>query len=507
MPRARSLPAPRWQTPLPPDVVGSWGPDVAEHARRELGIILDRWQRRALNRALAYRHATADELARGLGPFVLVHRLYLISTARQQGKTALVRALIGWALTAGVVPPWATIAGLAHQKAQARIPYRAVLADLAPVRKRVGPLARGGLALTQYLGIRSAMYGLHREYHYWSRDARDALRGESVDLALFDEVRTQRDFETWSALEPTTTARPDPLILAISTAGTDRSVLLRDWWERGLRIIDGAEPAEGFGMTWYAAPDELAPDDRRGWLAAAPAVAEGRLSVAPIAASYRALGPAQFRSERLNLWSDAVDEWLAAGVWAAGNAPQPNAVDGRVVFGVDVVPSWRHASIAVGLPTESGAWVGLAGELDVTRGDDLGATVSPASLIALLDELAPVWRPAVIAYASTSAAGAHVERWAEDHEVRTRPLNSRDVRSASELFRSELVAGRLTHADDRLLARQSRDARPSGELESGDWYLSVKQSVGYIDAIRATAWAGFLAIAPGEREVDDGVHV
>lgn len=424
----------------------------------------------------------------------------MISTARQNGKTALVRALIGWALTAGVVPPWAYLAGLAHDKAQARIPYRAVLADLAPIRKRVGPIGRGGLALTQYLGIRSAMYGLHREYRYWSRDARDSMRGESNDLVVFDEVRTQRDHDTWAAVEPTTTARPDPLILPISTAGNDRSVLLRDWWERGLRIIDGAEPPAGFGMTWYAAADGLDPDDPRAIAAANPSIADGRLELETVRRSLYSLSTAAYRSERLNLWSDALDEWLAAGVWAATTrqAPQPG---GRIVLGVEVVPSWRHATVAVALPSVDGAWVGIAGELDTTRGDDLAATLSPDGLVRLLDGLRAAWNPAVVTYSATSAAAPHVESWAAEKDVPSRALGARDIRSASELFRSELVGGRLTHAEDPLLARQARDARPSREIESGDWYLSIKESAGPIDALRAAAWAAFVLISPEEREL------
>jgi hypothetical protein len=46
-----------------------------------LGIRLDRWQQRGLNRALAYDAALQ-----------LVHRHYLLSAARQNGKTVGVRA-------------------------------------------------------------------------------------------------------------------------------------------------------------------------------------------------------------------------------------------------------------------------------------------------------------------------------------------------------------------------------------------------------------------------------
>jgi hypothetical protein len=273
-----ALPAPRWQTPMPPGVVGSWGPDVAAYVADELGIRLDVWQRRSLNRALAF-----DATGR------LVHRHYLTSAGRQNGKTVGVRGLLGWALTAPAMPPWEQLLGLAHDKRQARAPYAKVLDDLRPIRRR---LARhGGLALTRYLGIRSDLYGRHREYDIASREAADTIRSMSVDLAVFDEVRTQRTYATWSALEPTTRARPDPLVYAISTAGDDRSVLLRDWWERGVRIIDGAEPADGFGMTWYAADDDDDPNRTAAIRKANPAVAEGRVRSRPSRRPSAALTP------------------------------------------------------------------------------------------------------------------------------------------------------------------------------------------------------------------------
>ena len=172
-------------------------------AAAELGIRLDRWQRRAINRALA------------TGPDGrLVHRQYLVSTGRQNGKTAAVRALIGWALTAAELPAWSFLLGLAHDRQQARIPYLAVRDDLGPIAKRYP----GRLALTRYLGIRSLLPqhrrppgATLRSYDVASRDARNAIRGYSVDVAILDEVRTQRDWETWAALEPTMLARPDPL--------------------------------------------------------------------------------------------------------------------------------------------------------------------------------------------------------------------------------------------------------------------------------------------------------
>lgn len=490
----RRLPAPRWQTPLPPGVAGSYGPIVGLYCRRGLGFPLDTWQQRAINRALAH-----DEAMR------LVHSLYLISTGRQQGKTLISRVVIGAALTELDMPEWSSILGLAHDRAQASIPYRAILADLAPIARRVGPLGRGGLALTRYLGIRSNMYGRHREYKVASREARDSARGETHDLVNFDEVRTQRDFDSWGAVEPTMTASRNPLTLATSTAGDDRSVLLRDWWERGIRIIDGAEPPGGFGMTWYAAPDDAAPDDPRAIYAANPAIAAGRLSIASVLESRRTLSPAFYRSERLNLWTVGLDEWLPSGVWPATAAPPPAARPGAVVLGVDVVPSWRRATVYVAFLTPDGAWAGPVGDLDATRAG--ASSIAPADLVAELDRIADMVQPAAVAYSATSAAGRHVKAWAEARDVRDLAMGAREVRAASQLFRSELVGGRLRHQDDPLTALQVRRARPSGPLEGGEWYLSVRESTGEIDAVRAAAWAAWAAIDPPEPEKGTGIHV
>ena len=480
MRRAR-LPAPRWETPLPAHVVGSWGPAVVAFAARELGITLDRWQRRAIARALA-----VDATGR------LVHREYLVSTARQQGKTALVRALIGWALTTDAGPAWSLLYGLAHNRPQARIPYDAVLADLRPIAQRLGPEAKGGLALTRYLGIRSAVAGWRREYHVTSREARDAIRGYSIDLALFDEVRTQHDDETYAALKPTVSARPEPLIFETSSAGDERSVLLRALWERGLRIIDRAEPAEGFGMTWYAAGDGDAPDDPAAWPKSSPALVEGRIDPATIRDELRALTTSTFRRERLNLWADAADEWLPPGVWARQAGPMPAGPYARTVLALETEPGWTHATIAVALVTDDRTYVDVAAELVAPA----GSTIAPAELLEALERSRQTFAPALVAWSKTAPIAAHLEAWAADVDVPTMALGPGEIRNASELFRAELVGRRLEHGPDPLLSTQARRARPSGPLEAGAWYFSVRESRGPIDALRAAAFAAWGALAP-----------
>jgi len=483
-----ALPTPRWQTPLPETVTGSYGPYVIDYARHVLGLELDAWQRKAINRALAH-----DDAGR------LVHRIYLISVARQNGKTGLVRSLIGTALTSDWPLPWEHIAGMASDRKQGMLPYNAVLADLRPMYQRVGGEARGGLALTRYLGIRSAMHGRSREYSVYSKEARDAIRGASLDLILPDEVRTQRNYDLWAAIEPTTTARPMPLIVPTSTAGDDRSVLLRDWWERGRRIIDGAEPAQGFGMTWYAADDDLADlphDDPRFRLAlqqANPSFAEGRISAEAILAGVaNSTGPSMVRAERLNLWTDAADEWLPPGLWQSRTGAQPASLDGvRITLGVDTVPSWRRATVSVGILHDSGAWVGIAGELDSSAG-----TIDPKDVQDMVEKLCQKWTPALVGVSASHPVAPYVQAAGAATATSVVAMSPRQIRAASQLLRAELIGQRLSHAEDRLLQMQVRQARPSTAIEGDDWYISVKESLGEVDAIRSAAWAAWVAIAP-----------
>lgn len=426
--------------------------------------------------------------------------MYLLSAARQNGKTALVRALIGTALTGFDIPPWRFILGLAHDRTQARIPYEAVMADLEPIAARVGPYGRHGLAITRYLGIRSAMYGRHREYHVGSREAANAIRGYTTDLDVFDELRTQRDFTVWAALEPTLTQAATAgrgLILAISTAGDARSVLLRMFWERGLRIIDGGEPAGGFGMSWYAPPDDAEPTDPRAWRLANPAMVDGRITAGAIAESFRMNPPETFRSERLNLWAEGADEWLPAGAWAAGEMADPVLEGQRCVLAVEAASSWGHASIVAAVELEGRAWVQVTRELRASV--DLEApTIPPELVLRALEDAVAEWAPEAIAYSASHAIAPALEAWAAGRSVTLYPLTPARLRMASELFRSEIMGGRLAHRPDPLLADQLRRVRPSASLESGRWYLSIAESAGDVDAIRAAAWAVLGVLRPAE---------
>ena len=78
---------PRLETIVPVDAL-SFGAEVGGWALEHLGMQLMPWQQRVIDRQLAF----GDD-----GDFL--HRISLVSTARQNGKTVALTALVGWWLT------------------------------------------------------------------------------------------------------------------------------------------------------------------------------------------------------------------------------------------------------------------------------------------------------------------------------------------------------------------------------------------------------------------------
>ena len=174
----------------------------------------------------------------------------------------------------------------------------------------------------------------------------DGGRGLSVTDLAFDELRQQRDWESWSALTNTTNARFSSQVLAVSNAGTAKSDVLRGLRKQGLaRMADweqyvdsGIQSIEEFANSHdttmalfeWSAPDECGIWDRDGWAQANPSMGyEDEHGIAYVTeemlASKAALvgvGGAEgvpehvFRTENLCQWVTIdAESPFGAGVW------------------------------------------------------------------------------------------------------------------------------------------------------------------------------------------------
>lgn len=286
---------PRLRTPSWGDK--SYAPLVAAWAEDNLGFALWPWQVDALAGAL--EHDDAGNLR---------HRWGLISTARQNGKTALEAALIGWWLTHGeqVRGGPQSVLSVAHLFLTGELVAR----QLFPVLEE-----RYGFKTFNSSGRMEARSDTGSVWRIQSSTPRSG-HGTSNDLLVVDELFAIPEVVLDAGLLPTQRARPNPLAMFLSTAGTEDSKAFIRWRERGMQIIERGEPDRLF-MCEFSPPGNADPTDRRYWHMANPALGMGFLTMQDIEDAFNSPNRDAFMRSDLNMWTAAAGAWLPPGTWEA----------------------------------------------------------------------------------------------------------------------------------------------------------------------------------------------
>ena len=97
-----------------------------------------------------------------------------------------------------------------------------------------------------------------------------AARGISRPETIFlDELREMKDLDSFASLRYTAMASKNPMVIGLSNAGDQHSVVLNQLRERGLAAASGAADDIGY-FEWSAATDNI--NDVENWKAANPAL-------------------------------------------------------------------------------------------------------------------------------------------------------------------------------------------------------------------------------------------
>jgi hypothetical protein len=270
--------------------------EFAEWGERALGITLFPWQRLALEGILSVNDESAPP---GYG---LEYRTSLTSVARQNGKTALLKILVGGWLTvmAGERKTPQTVITTAHALDLAVSLFQ----DLAPV-------------LEENYGAKSKWsYGRNElrmpDGSLWLVRAAtpSAGHGRSPDLIAADECWDISEEVLDVGLIPSQRARKSPHLAMFSTAGTEASKLLLRWREQGLRAIDSPDPSPLFFAEW-SPPPASDPDDPITMEYANPSP---MLGLDTIQAESKNPNRAAYLRGSLNLWVSHDSAWLDAQI-------------------------------------------------------------------------------------------------------------------------------------------------------------------------------------------------
>ena len=344
-PRLRT---PSWGAP-------SWGALVGDWSARVLGRELWPWHIEVLDGLLEHHDGK------------LCHRYGLTSCARQNGKTVMLQALIGWWLTEGKIirgEPQAVLSVAHELRAAEEIHY-----SLAPI-------------LEEKFNASKTYNSFGRKEVRWddgtiwriSSATPAAGHGQSNDLVVVDEIWDVDSDVLHNGLLPTQRARPSPLAAFFSTAGTEKSEAFLRWRENGLDLIDKGEPGRLFMAEW-SPPPNVDLSDRRYWLMGNPSIGFGHLTIEDLedeaGGNYQA-----FLRAGLNLWVASDQSWLEPGEWEqleeTGTPPPWNCLtvetspDGSRFVGLlgGADPDGRvHVQTAFVTHSESEAWELIAEKL------------------------------------------------------------------------------------------------------------------------------------------------
>jgi hypothetical protein len=391
-------------------------------------------------------------------------RTLLLLVARQNGKTEVIKALTLWLMFTGRA---GLVVGSAQNLQIARVAWESV----CKYARRVPAGLEVKVAKVRMDNNDPHLLLTNGAKYMIAASTEDAARGiPGVDLLILDELRTHRDSRAWGALTKTTMARPNALIVALSNAGSDDSVVLN-----GLRETALAGTSSTLGIFEWSAPEGCALDDLAAIAQANPSVGHGRITLTAIEDARAVDTPAVYRTEVLCQRVEAMDSAVDLPSWRASiDRVDLAKVEGHRTACLDVAPDGEHVTL-------------VAAVLD---GDQVRVEVVKA------------WRDTDVARRELPAAldriGAKVEAWFpsgpaavfEPIMMRRRKaleLKGTSVAAACMGFADLVKARRVLHTGEELLDAQIAGAAKYPALDGG-WRF-VRRGAGHADAAYAAAGA------------------
>lgn len=190
---------------------------------------------------------------------------------------------------------------------------------------------------------------------FWRVISSDSGRQEGLNIhsLVYDEIHQAKDRRLWDAVRYGGISRSQSLILAITTAGSDRNSICWELHETAIRVMeDPSYDTQFFGYVRAASPD----DDYRSpsvWKAANPSYGvtmdeeSFKADVRDAEQSNNRL--AGFLRYRLNIWVEGDSKFINLTQWDRCKAPSGTLGPERIWYGgLDLAQTWDcNAFVAV----------------------------------------------------------------------------------------------------------------------------------------------------------------
>jgi phage terminase large subunit-like protein len=298
-------------------------------------FVLRPWQK-AIVRELFGRMRVTDKTRRA-------YRTAFIALPRKNGKSELCAALALYGLI-GEGVKGAQVYSAAAEREQAALVFNAAKAmveadpelsariKVMATQKRMVDTLSGSI----YQALSAEAYSKH---------------GFNASMVIYDELHAAPNRELWDVLRTSQGARREPLMLAITTAGFDKTSICWELWEYARKVRDGVISDPAFYAALYEAPDTADWRDERVWHAANPALGDFRdieeMRALAHEATNRPEAQNTFRRLYLNQWTEQETRWLDMHRWAACAPADAALAKGR--------PS--YAGLDLGLKSDMSAFM------------------------------------------------------------------------------------------------------------------------------------------------------
>jgi len=445
---------PRLVTPVPAGE--SFGPALTAWAKRVLGIDLMEWQKRIVNDALT---VDAD------GDFVF--REACVSTARQCGKSLVMRACAGFFATeyAAQRKEPQTIVIVANQKRRSMALFRDVVRDLEEKFECKVRWQNGDERINFPDGSSISVVAASAHAH-----------GMTATHLLVDEIWDISPEVVFTALRPSQIAVKNPMMMMFSTAGDQSSTVLLQLREQGMAAIDSGTRSSLYFAEWSLPPD-VSVEDRSYWGWANPALGT-TITMKALELAYDSPNRQAFIRGHLNLWIDSNSAWLPLSLWSQRVSDNP-------------MPPLQWLTIDSSI--DESRYVGIGSSFD---GERVIVTTSfvVESAAQMWEQVVRIMNDQSVRLACTPSLEIHCP---PDLRRRMTIVGYAELLKWTSSAKAMIVEDRCRHTGDLALAEHM--ARSVAVKTGGTVVLSSQKSPGPIELARCAVWGMMLASKPTTR--------
>ncbi|MDP2989448.1 MAG: terminase large subunit, partial [Kiritimatiellota bacterium] len=312
---------------------GEWAgqPLVLEPWQQFITWCIFGWKRASHERWIIERDGKRENTA-GTRRFRTVY----LEIARKNGKSTWIAAVLLYLAFADEKPggePGADVFSAATKRDQARI----IHGEATRMVRKSPMLRRNGVSL-----YKDSILCVDRSQKFEPLGAdSDTMDGLNLHAAGLDELHAHKTRAVWDVLETATGSRRQPLIIAITTAGTNRQGICFEKHEYTRRVLESIDKDDTWFGIIYTLDEKDDWRDENVWIKSNPNLGVskkwGDMRTKAERAKSMTSALNAFKQKELNVWVQGEIKWMNMDAWRRCRGPVaaldlPSHLAGRTCY-------------------------------------------------------------------------------------------------------------------------------------------------------------------------------